>query len=543
MQSPALGFAWLIWQKNRVGFLLFGLYLAFLAIASFALPAPIFEEVWQGLTAPFGFGMLFLMGSFYSSDTDLIGTRSGYPNHLFTLPLNTRTLVLWPMVYGIGSVSLVWIFYAAVVLESHGMRGLIWWPATLLATLTACLQSLSWYPVPLPYLRTILAFVVLIALTGLAAIGWLTDLSVSILSIVYLSLIPIAAWTSLRGVTLARTGNVRERAWLPARTPNDTPIRRFTSPQQAQFWLEWKRNGLQFPLLTLLICLLLTALLAFRGSGEVVPLGIGSIEVPVTVRLWLLCLLWAPFSAATIGCCSHKATTFRPDMTLQPFLATRPISSFDLVLTKIRLAAVSTLSAWAILGFFFAGWLFLPAKDGAKSGTIASLILPYLNLKSGVVATALFVGLIIWTWKSQISNLAILLTGRRALIDGYSTAVPLAAAVCIGLSAVRITEDPSVINEMVRYLPRIAIGVALLKGIVIIAAFIALHRQSLVDQLMLTRLAGIWLLVVAGLVAFLRWLLPTELAPTSYIALGVFLFLPLTQCLVAPLALHWNRHR
>ena len=356
MRSPAFGLGWMIWRRHHFGLTLFAAYLLTLIIAVHLTSAGLSPSTINALTMPFGGGMLYLLSIFANSDTDLSSTRSGYSYSLFTLPVRTRALIFWPMVYGIATVMTVWIAFAGLVLARIGTGTMLWWPATLLAALAASLQALTWYPIPLPHLRGILAFVLLAALSGLGAWGWANGIAAGRISIIYLAIIPIAAVVATRGVSLARSGESRERAWLPEREQAGSLQNSFASPAQAQIWLEWQRNGILLPLLTLLICLLF-AIPLIRGSrdmGPLFPQGISSITGSIAERLWLGCLFLTPLTAMAIGCCPSKAATYRPDLTLQPFLATRPISSLDLVLAKLRMAAMSTLSAWAILLLFLA---------------------------------------------------------------------------------------------------------------------------------------------------------------------------------------------
>lgn len=543
MSAAAFGLGWIIWQRHRLGLTLFAAYLALITFTFHFFASAIPEQILRVLTAPFGLGLLYLMGVVVNSDADLISTRSGYAHHLFTLPIPTRALILWPMLYGVGSVTLVWILYAALVLEPHGTTGLIWWPATLLAALTACLQALTWCPVPLPYLRGVFAFIILAGLTSFAAIGGGMGLSAGTLSAVYLGIIPIAALVAVRGVAHARVGESQEHTWLSERTPAHSPDTKFSSAAQAQLWLEEKRNGLLLPMMTLLYAILLAVPQLLHLKDDMAPLGIGTIETAVTIRMWLLCLLITPLSALTIGSISARAETLRPDLTLQPFLATRPISTLDLVRAKLHMAAISTLKSWAILGVFLCLWILLPAREGATYNMLGSLLLPHLTLKSALLAVVVFVSLVGLTWKNQVSGLWIILSGQPALINGTSVGVPMLIAGSIVWLVPRFSEDPTYGTQLAGYLPMLALSLALLKGAVATGALIALRRLNLVSAPTLLRFLSIWPLVAVVFGTLLRWLLPTDPIPTHYIVLGVFLYMPLTPLLLAPLALHKNRHR
>jgi len=88
-----------------------------------------------------------------------------------------------------------------------------------------------------------------------------------------------------------------------------------------------------------------------------------------------------------------------------------------------------------------------------------------------------------------------------------------------------------------------ACALAAVKATVIAWTVWTIHRHHLAPSGAMTRWRALWLAAALGIAALLIWLLPPVLAPRLYVALGVFLWLPLGRLLLAPLALHWNRHR
>ena len=46
---------------------------------------------------------------------DVGSLSSGYPRRMFSLPVPTRTLVIWPMLYGSATVALLWVATACLV--------------------------------------------------------------------------------------------------------------------------------------------------------------------------------------------------------------------------------------------------------------------------------------------------------------------------------------------------------------------------------------------------------------------------------------------
>ena len=541
MHSPAYGLGWIILRKHHVGLIVVAVYLALLAIARL-MPAAYAAELKIGLMSIFGFLMIYLMGVFVNSETDLISTRSGYAFHLFTLPVRTRILILWQMAYGIVAVALFWIAFALLLLVPAAGEAAVWWPASLMSALVACLQALSWYPVPLPYLRALLAFVILAALSIFGVLGWANGLSARLLIVTYSIVIVGAILVAVHGVALTREGGSRERSWLPQTKGTASLLPGLTSPMQAQFWLEWRRNGLLLPVMVLVICVGSALLFALIGSSTYAPLGSSSIQIPDTARLWLMCVLWTPM-IAMIGCCTSKADTYRPDMSLQPFLATRPLSSLAIVQVKMRMAARSTLSAWAILSLFLLGWLLLPAHDGVTTGSIVGLLMHHMSFKSSLGVILSLTAMVVWTWKCQVSGLWVEFTGRLWFFYFYGFGVMGSLWLVVVWSLFKAVKDPVFASQLVPILPYLAFGLALLKGLTAIGALLSLRGNNLATARTIARFVCVWLLIYSALCGLLYWLLPSGLASPGQIALGAFLYLPLARLLLAPLALHRNRHR
>ena len=131
------------------------------------------------------------------------------------------------------------------------------------------------------------------------------------------------------------------------------------------------------------------------------------------------------------------------------------------------------------------------------------------------------------------------LTGKRWLVwAAYSIVI-----VCLDGSIIGYANHPDFVRLGLRLLPSLCAGLALLKVGASVWAMVALRRRGLIAGALLARLAGIWLTVAFALFGCLIWFLPPFLSSPRFLALGVFLSLPLCRLLLAPLALHANRHR
>jgi hypothetical protein len=269
--------------------------------------------------------------------------------------------------------------------------------------------------------------------------------------------------------------------------------------------------------------------------------GIGSLAVNAAIRAQELALLVPPFFAMVVGCGLRRSDNRRKDLTLDPFYATRPMRSSDLVLAKLKMAAISTLAAWAIMLLFLAGWLLTPARDGERSGPLVALLVPYFTPKAGLAVFAALLVLVVCTWSNQVQGLFVDLTGRAWIVNGYPIAVGVLMTGFLWLLA--WLDYNSTLPRIVALLPRLA-GVAVLLKLVAAAwALHALLRHRLLDVGALTLVVATWLVLAFGQFVLLYTVLPAGFVQPRNLALAVVLFLPLARIAAAPLALEWNRHR
>jgi hypothetical protein len=579
MRSPAYGLAWQLWRHYRrgiTGFLVYGIGVALFAQTAAAARL---GDVRILAVLPLMFGLLYLMAVFTHPEADVAATRSGYPAYLWVLPVRTWELVLWPMLYGTTAIALAWIGLACFILSPLGMHAPVGWPAAMFAALLACMQALFWCPIGLPYLRVSLALVALPVLASVGLIGWQSGVSPTTLTAGFLGLIPPACLAAIAGLSTARRGDSPEWRWLPsgalsslgsrlsARQRQGLAARQsgmhpslpraerretrdvFSSPAQAQLWLEWRRNGRVLPLLVTVACLFATIPLIW--TRDTLPLdptrppaqpgeGVGSIAVNVAVRAQETALLIPPIFALIVGCGVRRSDNRQKDLGLDPFLATRPMSSSDLVLAKLKAAAGSTLAAWAIMLLFVAGWLLTPARDEERAGPLIALLLRYITPGGGLAVLGLLLILMVWTWSNQVQGLFVDLTGRAWLVYAY----PLAVATLVTAFLWTLAWlDRTTLTRALELLPRLAAIAVLLKLLAAGWALHALRRRGLLQAGALAAFVGAWLILAASHFALLQALLPPGFIQPRDLALAVVLFLPLARIAAAPLALEWNRHR
>ncbi len=545
MRSPAAAIAWELRQGHRFALIALAGYALVLGTIKLLMPGP-----WEPIeldspneTAalvilPVSTTFLYFLAVFsYGLAGDLAARKSIYPARMFTLPVTTAALALWPMLYGVAAMASLWLATVVFALLPLGADLPLVWPGVLAAVFLAWTQALMWMPYGLRGLRVIVA------------VWWLASLdAVVLLAIHYqapeplmlaflapqLPLAYLAAWFA---VARARRGDVPDWRGIFARLGKIAevqPRRRkpFSSSARAQVWFEWRRQGRRLP-----------AWMALLLPFELALLFVASNDRPGLVVYTLLGVLLTPplmagFAAATVSASNSEE---RDAWGVSPFDATRPLTSTGLIAAQLKAAMWSTLAGWLLV---------LIAIPLALTGS--STWQPVIERTSQwieaegplrVVASVVlgFLALLGLTWKQLVQNRYLGLTGREWVIKA-SVFFALSYLIFIGplggwilsLFAMAIATDA---------LLWIAATVVCLK--VSVAAWIAtrLHRQRLLSGRTLVISAACWLVVVLALYRLLAWLVTTPLLPRYFLALVAVLAVPLARLSAAPLALAGNRHR
>jgi hypothetical protein len=339
MRSAALALGWYVWTRHRRGLTVLVAYWVLLMVLGHSVPAASHAaDLLVGLVVFSGIAALvYLLGVFsFSMEARLETPESGFPVRLRGLPLRTRSLVAWPMLWGTGALALAWLLLAGEVLRPCGLRTPLGWPALVLAAALAWLQAVVWSPFPLSWLRPLAAVWILtaIALAPLvceALPEWakLTGLA---------ALLPAAYAVAVAGVARARRGDVPRGNWMAwlARFDPERYLegrRPFASAGRAQLWMEWRRAG-RTALFGVGCCLviwlpLLPSMASFLDEAAAAGLPL----VPPFLRgadsLWLAAgnLLWLPplLATAAAGELGKLGGRSRPPV-LSSFLATRPVT-------------------------------------------------------------------------------------------------------------------------------------------------------------------------------------------------------------------------
>src|SRR5262245_60687676 len=339
--------AWALWRRHRWGFtaVLAGL-LAVCALGPFVPEGGLiaFNMVSMGV-ALVAFFYVFTVFC-YGLQMDVAGREWGFPSRMFTLPLRTGALVLWPMVYGTVSVVLLWLVLAWFVWRRQEAELPLAWPALLLATVVAWVQALVWSPFGWPLARVValvLGVGALLMLTQLAAQAGVGEGPVSA---VLAALVVAAYLVAHRGVARARRGDTPEwpsparmitavAAWLPRRHGP------FASAGRAQLWWEWRRSRWAYPVFVACLLALAAPLLIVLEQYQSAVVETGNLAAfpglsppadAAVKRLGQMLLLPLYLS----GVCGPGTTGSKRGSPLvsSPFVATRPLSCTELVAAK-----------------------------------------------------------------------------------------------------------------------------------------------------------------------------------------------------------------
>ncbi len=557
MRSPAAALAWEFHQRHRLGLIaLFAYAVALVLIKLTVLEPgePLNLDDSHALAAvvmvPLSTTFMYFLGVFsFGFDGDLTARQSMYPSRLFTLPITTRALAGWPMLYGVLAVAAL-LLGAASFVRWKTVGDLVlfdvqpWlavpllWPAALGAVFMAWTQVLTWMPYGLPGLRVVVAVFWLMTLDAAVIVALEYKVPDPVLVALLLPQLPLAYLAACFAVARARRGEAPD--WRGVFTglggiASSLMSKRghFASPAQAHLWFEWRRHGWSLPVwVGLLLPFELGLLFLARDEPEVLVFYtlLGVLLTPPVM---------ASFVATTL---SRPGTGARDDFGLSPFLATRPMTSVALIVPTLKAAMWSTLAAWGLvllaipLGLTWTGTL--PVVIDWGSG-MAEFFGP---TRAVVVSGLILAGLMGWTWRRLVQRLCIGLTGRERLIKGTSF-LSLSFLVVVAPFLQWLNDDSAARTAFLNGIPLILAVLVCVK--VSAAAWIAmrLHDGRLIGQRALVGGAAAWLASVLILYALLVWFVQTPHIARYFLLLIAILQIPLARLSAAPLALAWNRHR
>ena len=544
---------WEIWGRHKVSFLWQGV----------ALATSAFFVYWKEHGASQNFGeilgiasfccflvaYLHLLVCFAYIETDARKVRLGFPGRLLLKPVSTARLVLVPMVFGGAVIVTTFALWTGLVLphlSAINVSNLLW-ISTVLLSLFWWMQALAW-SLPLLKVRSVVLLMVvaihllvllLPVLVATFAPGWMSEPGWlwGILAALLVSAVP-AAWIGLK---LMRQGRWESPSrvsmlWSRLRLARARGARKkFGSAFGAQFWLEWRRQGLVLPGVWGGIALVVFPVL-LTGFKWV---GIGT-PPPAAILVIMLVL---PLALSWVwGAALAKFDPFQSAGELPVYIAVRPMTNGGFVMAKLLMALATSALTWLLtaaaacicLAIIGTGILFSKAGLVTPFGPVAFM--------TGCVPVLLL--LVIWTWKNLVAGIGVGLTGRpwvAGLFTVWRMALVLGLLALISAANIYVNFREALLH----WLTGILIACLAVKIAFSIAAFVWGLRRNAIASRAVVWIIGGWF--VGGLFAagYADHVCNTIHQPDLWIwiALGGFLILPLADLALAPLALAWNRHR
>jgi hypothetical protein len=543
--SPAGSIAYALWLRTWI-------ILAASVASAFALngianslgPVP---RVVVGMAAAMAFiiGFALLVGAVTYGGADLSTTESIYPKHTFTFPVNTRTLVGVPMVYGSLVVSLFWLLLARPVFSPTGLKLPIVWPAVTLGALVAWVQAASWSPYRVPFARIAAIGGVLAVLMIVGLGGQLFHVN-NIVVIVFSAAVAVLAYpVAMAGLAKARrgdgTGSSGPFVLREAVSPTHLPIvsKPFSSPAQAMFWFDLRRN-IWYPG---------AAAIFFGGFGFFIAIlsshGPASTLLPKYIppgAIAFMSILTIPaFIVMMHAVVFGKFDMWAKPLTFPAFVTTRPISTAAIVGGKLRAANAITALLWTETFLLLCGFLIFPhGHDSAHSW--ATFLWKFATSRNIAAASLMLILLAVQTWSTIARSLWVTVSDKLWIVHGLPTATWLGWG---GLSwgAYRLSHDPHLRSTIVPWIGWLICAVAIVKVVFTLVVLLRIHRLSLMSWATILKAIGIWTaacltLIVA--IVFVFFISRHALLPVSSL---VVLLVPLGRPALAVLALHYNRHQ
>ena len=541
MRSPAAAFRWELGTRHRWILIALPIYLIALGVLKRAVIGPDrnveFGDDFTGFgLVPLSFAFFYFIAVFsFGLNGDLAGRASIFPSRLFTLPVPTAELARWPMVYG-GAAMIALLLGATVIARwSLGMDVPLVWPAIMAAVVLAWTQAFTWMPYGLRGIRVLFATAVLIALDTLVITAINLKLSEAVLIAFLAPQLPIAYLLACYALSRARRGVVPD--WTisrsAARSGVDQKQPPFSSAARAQLWFEWRRHGRSLPLLVAIV-LPFELLLYFIG-------GHGSKGFVWFVTIAILCtpIIMAAFAATTIS----KANPFaREAYGVSPFLATRPLTSAQLIAAKLRMAWWSTAAAWAVMAIIAPFGIAWSGADAVLIDWVQRMT-HTVGLPRAIVLLALIFGsLVMFTWIMLVQSLYLGLTGKTWIIKA-SGFIVFAAFSLMGPAFQWFINNQSAERWLWENWPILVGALVAMKMAAGFWVATRLHRAALITDQRLLLLTTAWLATVAVLYGAMVWWIDTPFFPRYAFAMIATLAVPFARLAAAPLAIAANRHR
>jgi hypothetical protein len=539
LASPALGIGYGMWLRGRLPLAASFVLVLALAVSARLVPA---------LQLPLAFGagihvpcpsvvflaplllvpVLPLLEVFTFGPLDLRTTASPLPLHVRLLPLSTRALVGWPMLFAVVTMASLWLALLGLVLRPAGVMTAILWPTAILVACTLWTQAITWVPCPGRFVRLplLLVFVgIPLVLASVDPRGGDHFWAFLIAMVLYAA----AAWaTAMIGLSRARAGAEWPAVAWPSIAARRSPLAvGLPSAGAARRWYETRRNtsfvGGAFVLASLPLIAFSSAGMLFPHASWMATRAPGLFPLPTIFSEAFLCSVPFIFSASMSGYLGRFDFWTRPG--LSPFFALRPVSTARLVADKIgsaaRVAVSMSVCCLAVAASAYGAW----RATGARPLPAVDVMVVVLSY-----AALLFRNLVVGLWTTMLGRL-----WPRRLV-AVSTAFAFAAAPLI---ICWVAYDAKIRAAAILLAP--FLSGALLAAKLVAAALVArrLRARRLVSPAVVGMCAVLWCLVgVAAVAAVSRYF-----ALSWTVAAFAMCFVPLARVGLAVAALDASRHR
>ncbi len=294
------------------------------------------------------------------------------------------------------------------------------------------------------------------------------------------------------------------------------------------------------------------------GVGPLFWLGGANPDVVLITLGW--CLFLPIGLAGFVGLGLAKTDFWSKDLTLSAFLATRPLSTGDFVITKAKVAALSSLVSWLIILALTPLWFALWCDTALLAAYYHEHHLDelwrqfqqnHLPITWGSIVVLSLVVAFLLTWMLLVRAFTIGLFGRLGAFLAY---IGLSLSFLFALPATLagwFGSDPERLNRFLEWLPWVPWAVVVwgVWGVIVlklwggVCAWYEVQRRGLLASRTVWTYLGIWLSGTACLAVFAQLLFSTTEWVQQLMTLGALSLFPLARFGLAPLALARNRHR
>ncbi len=487
----------------------------------------------------------------YSAESNMNLPESGCSHWVLRMPIRSWKIASVPLVLKTLWVTAIWVQFVFIT-RYVGVQETIpvIAPSICFSAAAVWVLVLAWHPFRIGWHRIIallFAVVVLYCCVGavflspnLKQVQWRPTATFAT-HVAVIVLYASGFWLTIRAVTIARTsitgvipesGEQREASWLAGGGDRE---RRFRSPIHALVSHDLTKSRAWIRK-TFII-------------GVIPAILIFTLFIPFSVPSVVLVF----FVFAYLAGIAISRTGYSPEQGMSPYLATSPLSNSTIAWTTFVAPMLLASGVFFFILFVFAGWgcwaenrevwLQWSSMRASDLGSTDVLMIGLRWSSAIVIAVATF----------ALGRLAsfhwIGMTGRQwvgfvmAVAIGLTILVPMGIVVRWFIQQKDWESTRTAALEFAGYLPAIAIGLLVVKGLCVGVSIAALRGRNLVSLNSTLWVIAIWIGVTLLIATSLAVLIPDPRATYLWCLGLTALAIPLARVLVLPASVAWNRHR